>query len=483
MIGIGMDGVFLLLSSWTRSEMVSRDLVTRMSVTYSDASVSLTITQLTNILSFIVGAAVPGFPCVEIFCVYAATGLCFCYLWTITMFGAFLTLCGHLELSNRHSLLFTKVKSKSLAEDSSWLYRLLFVGGVDPNDPSNPKDNKDDKMMKFFKTIVAPTLNHTPFKVVILLMFALYLGFAGIGIYNMKEGLQLSNLAGEDSHVVPHFSIHDKYFRDFAYRLQVVFPEKMDYHNKTVQEEIFSMLDKLESSAFISNNSDLRQFWLPEFLAIAEENFILFNITTREQFMEKLQLFVEETRNFTLSSDIRFSDDKKEVEASRLFMQTTRIADSQEELKMLVNIRQILSELPHQLVIFHPLFFIFDQFAEVFNQTLLCVSVCVAIMAVVIFIFIPSKICVIWVIFAVVSVEIGVLGIMAFWNINLDVISMIVLIMGIGFSVDFSAHISYHYLSADEDHLPEQRLAHCLHALGPPILQGMYHVLLIVKSA
>ena len=60
MIGIGMDGVFLLLSSWTRSEQVSRDLVTRMSVTYSDAAVSLTITQLTNILSFIVGAAVPG---------------------------------------------------------------------------------------------------------------------------------------------------------------------------------------------------------------------------------------------------------------------------------------------------------------------------------------------------------------------------------------------------------------------------------------
>ena len=139
-----------------------------------------------------------GFPCVEIFCVYAATGLSFCYLMIITFFGAFLALCGHLELSNRHSLLFTKVQSKSLSEESSWLYRLLFVGGIDPNNPSHPKDNKDEKMMAFFRTIVAPTLNHTPFKIVILLMFALYLGFSGIGIYNMKEGLQLSNLAMED---------------------------------------------------------------------------------------------------------------------------------------------------------------------------------------------------------------------------------------------------------------------------------------------
>ena len=483
LIGIGMDGIFLLLSAWSRSEQVSRDLVTRMSVTYSDSAVSLTITQLTNILSFIIGAAVPGFPCVEIFCVYAAAGLCFCYIWTITLFGAFLALCGHLEHSNRHSLLMTKVKSKSMAENSSWMYRLLFVGGIDMKNPGNVKDNKDEKMMAFFKTIVAPVLNHNPFKAVILLMFALYLGISGLGIYNIKEGLQLSNLAMEDSHVVPHFQANDKYFRDFTYRLQIVFPERLDYHNVTVQKQIFSMIEELEQSPYISNNTDFRQFWLSEFLAVAEENFISFNISTKDQFISNLHIFLDEIEKFSISSDVKLYENGSDVIASRMFLQTVRVEDSQEELRMLLNLREIASNLPIEIKIFNPLFFIFDQFAEVFNQTLTCVILCVGIMAIVILIFIPSKICVIWVLFAVISVEVGVLGMMSFWNINLDVISMIVLIMGIGFSVDFSAHISYHYLSADEDHLPEQRLAHCLHALGPPILQGMYHVLLIVKSA
>ncbi len=70
-----------------------------------------------------------------------------------------------------------------------------------------------------------------------------------------------------------------------------------------------------------------------------------------------------------------------------------------------------------------------------------------ACMTAITLIFIPNKTCVIWVIFTIISVEVGVVGLMSIININLDVISMIMLIVSIGFSVDFSAHISYHYLS------------------------------------
>lgn len=77
-------------------------------------------------------------------------------------------------------------------------------------------------------------------------------------------------------------------------------------------------------------------------------------------------------------------------------------------------------------------------------------------MTVITLIFIPNKVCVIWVIFTIISVEVGVVGLMALADINIDVISMIMLIMSIGFSVDFSAHISYHYLSGKQSSLPYQ---------------------------
>jgi hypothetical protein len=43
---------------------------------------------------------------------------------------------------------------------------------------------------------------------------------------------------------------------------------------------------------------------------------------------------------------------------------------------------------------------------------------------------------------------------MTWWGVRLDGVALINLIMCIGFSVDFSAHICYHYLTAvSDDHV------------------------------
>jgi len=146
----------------------------------------------------------------------------------------------------------------------------------------------------------------------------------------------------------------------------------------------------------------------------------------------------------------------------------------------MTELREILQKYSFEVIAFNPYFEIFDQFLEVYNNTFFCVALCSAIMSLVILVFIPKKSCVIWVTITVLSVEVGVVGLMSFWGINLDVISMIVIIMGIGFSVDFSAHISYHYLAAEEGKSPYERLGHCLYALGPPILQGAATTILSV---
>ena len=63
------------------------------------------------------------------------------------------------------------------------------------------------------------------------------------------------------------------------------------------------------------------------------------------------------------------------------------------------------------------------------------------------------------------------------WGVNLDAISMITIIMSIGFSVDFSAHITYGYVISAEDE-PTDRVRMALGALGWPIAQGALSTIL-----
>ncbi len=104
--------------------------------------------------------------------------------------------------------------------------------------------------------------------------------------------------------------------------------------------------------------------------------------------------------------------------------------------------------------------------------TVQCVLVAAAVMVLVSLLFIPRLICALWVSLSIVSIELGVLGFMALWGVALDSISMVNLIMSIGFSVDFSAHIAHHFSISSAASTMEDRLHDCLFLLGLPILQG-----------
>ena len=134
-------------------------------------------------------------------------------------------------------------------------------------------------------------------------------------------------------------------------------------------------------------------------------------------------------------------------------------------------LRFICDQSALKVTVFHPYFVYFDQFVQVLPTTLQCVCVAATVMVLVSLIFIPDVLCALMVAGSIVSIELGVLGFISLWGVALDSISMVNLIMCIGLSVDFSAHIAHHFATSSAASI-EDCVKESLFALGFPILQG-----------
>lgn len=111
--GIGIDDTFVMLAAWRRTS-VKLSVPERMGDMMSEAAVSITISSLSNMISFMIGIINP-FPSVQIFCAYSALAVAFTYLWHITFFAGCMSYFGNWEHRNLHGIFGCEVKPVSVA--------------------------------------------------------------------------------------------------------------------------------------------------------------------------------------------------------------------------------------------------------------------------------------------------------------------------------------------------------------------------------
>ncbi|XP_063233113.1 patched domain-containing protein 3-like [Bacillus rossius redtenbacheri] len=479
MLGIGIDDTFVMLAAWRRSS-VKLDVPERMAQMLSEAAVSITITSFTDMISFFIGIISP-FPSVRIFCAYSGFAVFFTFLWHITFFAACVAVAGRAEQKNLHSVVCVKVQPVSCSDKRSWLYRMFCSGGINPDDPDNPLDNTEHGVMAFFRDTMAALINRWPVKVLVIAVFALYLAGAGYGVTRIKEGLERRKLSRADSYSVEFYDREDFYFREFPYRIQVVISGQYDYSDPEIQQQVENLTQSFENTSFISSPL-YTESWLRSFVGYIRRNQDYLNVTidTEKDFIKTLkELWLFKPNPFSL--DVKFNENETEIIASRFLIQAVNISDSNGEKEMVRELRKICRESPLNATVFHPYFVFFDQFELVRPTAIQSMIIGALIMMLVCFVFIPNISCCLWVAFSIISIETGVAGYMALWDVNLDSISMINLIMCIGFSVDFTAHICYAYMSSKAT-TPEQRVRESLYALGLPIVQGAFSTILAVVT-
>ncbi|XP_042353361.1 patched domain-containing protein 3 [Plectropomus leopardus] len=456
-LGIGLDDMFIMISSWQRTRVLD-SVPDRLAETYKDAAVSISITTLTDALALFLGCSSP-FGSVRSFCLYAGISICFCYLYAITFLGAFMALNGRREAENKHW--FTRAKiPEDLPSGSSNAFGVCCVGGRYDRITEREETGPTSQM---FECFYGPFLTHKWIKACVFFIYACYLAVSIYGCCILQEGLDRRNLALDDSYIVNYYNNQEDHFSEYSLNVMVAVKQPFAYWD---EDELKNLcISDFENLSFVNSTFA----WFLSFKEFA--NATNLNISSQEAFQTHLTRFLELKSVFR--QDINFTADKK-IQASRFFIQTLNKTSTKD---MMIRLRRIAEECPVELLVYHPAFIYFDQYTVIQDNTIQTILVAVVVMLVVSLILIPNPLCSLWVAFAVVSVIVGVTGFMALWGVNLDSISMINLVMCIGFSVDFSSHISYAFVSSSKSDVNE-KAADALARLGYPIFQGAMSTIL-----
>lgn len=445
--------MFIMISCWQQTN-VQDSVAERMAATYREAAISITITTLTDVVAFYLSYRNP-FGSVQSFCLYAGTAILFCYLYNITFFGACLALNGNREESNRHWLTCLKVPEESLPGSSKAYVACCVETGTD-----------EEHLMKlFFRKYYGPFLTAGLAKAAVVFVYMGYISISIYGCTTIKEGIDLRNLAVDQSYVVDYYEDEKTHFAEYGPVVMLAVNATFPYWDQEERAQLESCVLEFQGLPFVGN---LAASWLHSFENYAKGNDL--NISSEIQFMEQLHAFLRSQPMLRL--DVNVSGDA--IRASRLFLQTVNISS---EKIMLETLRKTAQNCHFPLVVYHPAFIYYDQYTVIASNTIQTLSIAAAVMLVISLLLIPNPVCALWVTFSIGSIIVGVTGFMALLGIGLDSISMINLVISIGFSVDFSAHLSYTFACSAKPGANDKAVEALSH-LGYPILQGALSTIL-----
>ncbi|XP_059176699.1 patched domain-containing protein 3-like [Physella acuta] len=467
-LGIGVDDMFLLMGTWSETTALKDISVEeRIGHVFKKAGIGITITSVTDFLAFAVGS-MSVFRSVKNFCIYTGVGVLLCYICNATFFGACLTFHGRRVYASRHTITCKPVP-KSRAELSREGHKCCYVcmcGGTVPKGPN------DDQSLceKGPKYALTKFILWKPMRFVILLIFAGYLGVSVWGCTQLRQGLDLKDLVLTSSYF-HKYQIWDT--KDFGVKLPISFvtTTTKDYRSETTLKDIQDLFTKAQEDSTIDPLID--SCWL---LNLAKTPY--YNTTSDDAFFSGLRDFLSNNPRFY--NDIVFGPDNMTITASRCQVYSYKVTDSNDQANLMTRMREVADDSPADVFAYHPAFVYFEQYVSVLPSTLQTVGVTLAVMFLVTCIFLPHPLIVVIVMVQVVMIVTGIFGFMALWGLTLSSVTMIHLIMSVGFSVDFCAHVCTAYIVSEERTREDRSRDAIVHASGPIFNGGISSIIGVV---
>ncbi|XP_053564906.1 patched domain-containing protein 4 isoform X1 [Bombina bombina] len=440
-MGHGTKGVFELLSGWrrTRETLPFKD---RVADAYSDVMVSYTMTSSLYIITFGMGASpFTNIESVRIFCQNMCITIILNYFYVFSFYGSCLVFAGQLEQNRYHSIFCCKIPSEEYLDRQPIWFQTMMSDGHQHSTHHEPDPYENHFIQHFLREHYNEWITNTYVKPFVVILYLIYASFSFMGCLQISGGSNILNLLASDSPSVSYALIQQKYFSNYSPVIGFYIYEPLEYWNSTVQEDL-----KTISYGFNTES------WIEQYYHYLKASNI--SASNKTDFINVLQnVFLRRTEFQHFKNDIIISksSDELNIIASRMYLVARTSENTQREVvELLEKLRPLSLIQSIKFIVFNPTFVFMDHYGLAVTMPVLISGFSVLLVLILTFFLVIHPLGNFWLIITVISIELGVLGLMTLWNVDMDCVSIMCLIYTLNFAIDHCSPLLYTFVLATE---------------------------------
>jgi len=503
LLGIGVDDIFIICNAFDRELKVARsketdeEIITRSANALARAGSSITVTSLTDIVAFAISSS-SSLPALSSFCSWASICILFLWIFACTFFPACLVFDEKRQRDNRRECL-------------CWLQRPN--DSQDENSVEEEKGNKISFLSTYFIKYHSSAIFSTPGKALILLFFS---GFLACGIYGATQ-LSVEDTSRyfipEGSYLLKYLEISDKYFTTSAFDVSIIFTDDgsesksiyakrqdLVFLNQTLAGRSNSppyITEPISDTTYSNVMRDLKKY-LDENGSTKIGNATL----GKDGWPVTEQTFIETLMNYTRVTgpggdhfrDVSFSksSDVPELKAIRVKIEYVKllkksgsriIEDAEKQIKAMDATRRMVTsdswknKYPPTFV-YSAEYLSIEGYKRIRKELFQNLILAIVSVSVIILFTVASIITAGLITLNVAFCIIEILGFMFYTGIAIDSVSVINVVLAVGLSVDYSAHVGHCFMTKIGSR--NERIKETLADIGTAVLSGAFTTFLAV---
>jgi len=456
-LGIGIDDMFVIVQCWSNMKKdpssQGLDITEQMGMAIKHAGVSITVTSLTDVFAFGVGA-VTKMPGLESFCVCTAIGLGSIYLLQVSWFVAWMTLDEQRVENARNALLPCISHSRSASTSSSSELRSV------------------DLVTKLYSKLLSSNL----FKLLALLVTVTLLAFGAWGWSGMKQKFDPILLLPSESYLRDWVRVQQKFYPDNGWSAHL--------YSAELSHKDLANVDKLtvDLETLTKDGRTLRvvNSWWTKLKEFAEETT---NHTSWHQFANEddfpviLSDFLFSSHgtqykpNFKFEGELRCNQKAPKITATKFEVAYYHFDGPESHIPARAAVSRVIESANSPYTFSHSKVYAAWETDEIIGHELWrnvgLAMICVFVVTMLLLCNI--QIC-LMVIMIVVFTLTDIIGFLHFWHITIDIISCVNIVLAIGLCVDYSVHIGHAFMVAKGTR--QEKAVQAISSIGPAVFNG-----------